>query len=302
MNTTTIGWIGLGNMGIPMSQRLITAGYPVAVYNRNKEKVTALLSDQSRLSPPDSKHPSDLGARPTSSAATPAELISQAAVIFTMVSDDQAIRDIFQGENGLLKAATTGKLIINMSTVSPGISKEMAAACQKQGNQYLDAPVSGSVKQAETGQLVVMVGGDNAAFDRATSILQHLGRLVLRVGDAGAGNTAKLAINLLLGFHAQGLAEATLFARTHGVRTEDFLNIFNNSALGNVFGKIKGDAILQDNYKAAFALKLIAKDLRLAKAEGWNTPLAETTWQSYQQAEPGFGDQDIIAILQWLTK
>jgi 3-hydroxyisobutyrate dehydrogenase len=284
MNTTTIGWIGLGNMGIPMSQRLINAGYPVAVYNRNKEKETALK------------------AAGAATATTPAELISQASVIFTMVSDDQAIRDIFQGENGLLKAATTGKLIINMSTVSPGISKEMAAACQKQGSQYLDAPVSGSVKQAETGQLVVMVGGDNAAFDQATPILQHLGRLVLRVGDAGAGNTAKLAINLLLGFHAQGLAEATLFARTHGVRTEDFLNIFNNSALGNVFGKIKGDAILHDNYKAAFALKLIAKDLRLAKAEGWNTPLAETTLKSYQQAEPGFGDQDIIAILQWLTK
>jgi 3-hydroxyisobutyrate dehydrogenase len=284
MNTTTIGWIGLGNMGIPMSQRLINAGYPVAVYNRNKEKETALK------------------AAGAATATTPAELISQASVIFTMVSDDQAIRDIFQGENGLLKAATTGKLIINMSTVSPGISKEMAAACQKQGSQYLDAPVSGSVKQAEMGQLVVMVGGDNAAFDQATPILQHLGRLVLRVGDAGAGNTAKLAINLLLGFHAQGLAEATLFARTHGVRTEDFLNIFNNSALGNVFGKIKGDAILQDNYKAAFALKLIAKDLRLAKAEGWNTPLAETTLKSYQQAEPGFGDQDIIAILQWLTK
>jgi 3-hydroxyisobutyrate dehydrogenase len=271
-------------MGTPMSQRLITAGYPVTVYNRNKDKENALK------------------AAGATTAGTPAELAGQTAVIFIMVSDDQAVRDIFHGNDGLLKAAAPGKLIINMSTVSPGISKEMAAACQKQGSQYLDAPVSGSVKQAETGQLVVMVGCDNAAFDQATPILQHLGRLVLRVGDAGAGNTAKLAINLLLGFHAQGLAEATLFARTHGVRTEDFLNIFNNSALGNVFGKIKGDAILQDNYKAAFALKLIAKDLRLAKAEGWNTPLAETTLKSYQQAEPGFGDQDIIAILQWLTK
>ena len=281
---TTIGWIGLGNMGTPMSQRLINAGYPVAVYNRNKEKETALK------------------AAGATTAATPEQLIGQVEIVFTMVSDDQAIRDIFRGDNGLLKAGTTGKLFINMSTVSPGISKEIAAACEKQGSQYLDAPVSGSVKQAQEGQLVIMVGGNSAAFGQATPILQHLGRLVLRVGDHGAGNTAKLAMNLLLGFHAQGLAEATLFARTHGVRTEDFLNIFNNSALGNVFGKIKGDAILQDNYKAAFALKLIAKDLRLAKAEGWNTPLAETTWQSFQQAEPAFGDQDIIAILRWLAK
>jgi 3-hydroxyisobutyrate dehydrogenase len=223
-------------------------------------------------------------------------------VIFLMVSDDQAIRDIFYGKDGLLKSPPNGKLIINMSTVSPGISKEIAAACEKQGCSYLDAPVSGSVKQAETGQLVIMVGGATAAFELATPILEHLGRLVLHVGGHGAGNTAKLAINLLLSFHAQGLAEATLFAREHGIKTEDFLNIFNNSAIGNVFGKIKGDAILQDNYKAAFALKLIAKDLRLAKAEGWNTPLAETAFRSYQQAEPGFGDQDIIAILRWLAK
>ena len=282
--STTIGWIGLGNMGTPMSQRLINAGYPVAVYNRNKEKETALK------------------AAGATTAATPEQLIGQVEIVFTMVSDDQAIRDIFRGDNGLLKAGTTGKLFINMSTVSPGISKEIAAACEEQGSQYLDAPVSGSVKQAQEGQLVIMVGGNTTAFGQATPILQHLGRLVLRVGDHGAGNTAKLAMNLLLGIHAQGLAEATLFARTHGLRTEDFLNIFNNSAIGNVFGKIKGDAIVQDNYKAAFALKLIAKDLRLAKAEGWKTPLAETTWQSFQQAEPAFGDQDIIAILQWLTK
>jgi 3-hydroxyisobutyrate dehydrogenase len=284
MNTTTIGWIGLGNMGTPMAQRLITAGHPVTVYNRNKEKETTLK------------------AAGATTAATPAELISKTTVIFLMVSDDQAIRDIFQGKDGLLQTETTGKLIINMSTVSPGISKEMALACEKQGSQYLDAPVSGSVKQALEGQLVIMAGGTTTAFEQATPILQHLGRLVLRVGDHGAGNTAKLAMNMLLGFHAQGLAEATLFAQKHGVETSDFLNIFNNSALGNVFGKIKGDAILQDNYKPAFALKLIAKDLRLAKAEGWNTPMAETTWQSFQQAEPGFGDQDIIAILQWLGK
>src|ERR1700728_115426 len=98
MNTTSIGWIGLGNMGIPMSQRLIAAGYPVAVYNRNKEKAIALKA--------------------AATAATPTELIGQATVIFTMVSDDQAIRDIFYGNDGLLKAPAPGKLIINMSTVS----------------------------------------------------------------------------------------------------------------------------------------------------------------------------------------
>jgi 3-hydroxyisobutyrate dehydrogenase len=118
----------------------------------------------------------------------------------------------------------------------------------------------------------------------------------------GAEVKSQTAINLLLGFHAQGLAEATVFAQRHGIKTEDFLTIFNNSAMGNVFGKIKGDAILSDNYKPAFALKLIAKDLRLAAAEGLDTPLAATTFQTFQQAEPKYGDLDIIAVIKQVAQ
>src|SRR6185437_8938096 len=122
MNTTTIGWIGLGNMGIPMSQRLIKAGYPVTVYNRNRTKETSLRT---------------AGA---ATAETPAALIQRSEVIFIMVTDDQAIRDIFSGENGLLRIQTKGKLIVNMSTVSPDISREFGELCRKKGNEYLDAP------------------------------------------------------------------------------------------------------------------------------------------------------------------
>jgi 3-hydroxyisobutyrate dehydrogenase len=280
MNTTAIGWIGLGNMGIPMSQRLIKAGYPVTVYNRNRVKEAALKT---------------AGA---ATADTPAALIEKTNVVFIMVTDDQAIRDLFHGENGLQGVQTKGKLIVNMSTVSPAISREFGKICRGQGNEYLDAPVSGSVKQALDGQLVIMVGGSKTAFDQANPLFQHLGKLTLHLGDLGAGNTAKLAINLLLSFHAQGLAEAALFAQQHGVRTEDFMTIFNNSAMGNVFGKIKGDAIISNNYAAAFSIKNIAKDLRLAKAEGITTPLAQTAWQTFQSAEPKYGDLDIIAVIK----
>lgn len=280
MNTITIGWIGLGNMGIPMSQRLMNAGYPVTVYNRNRAKEAALKT---------------AGA---TTADTPAALISKTDVVFLMVTDDQATRDIFAGDQGLLSAKTSGKLIINMSTISPAISQEFGGLCKQQGNEYLDAPVSGSVKQALEGQLVVMVGGSKPAFEKAAPLLQHLGRLSLHLGDHGAGNTAKLAINVLLSFHAQGLAEATLFAQQHGVKIEDFMTIFNNSAMSNVFGKIKGDAILAGNYRAAFSIKNIAKDLRLAKALGLTTPLAETAYKTFQQAEPEYGDLDIIAVIK----
>jgi 3-hydroxyisobutyrate dehydrogenase len=280
MSTSKVGWIGLGKMGIPMSTQLIKAGFSVTVYNRSKEKEDALKA---------------LGAIP---ADSPSAVIKASDTVILMVTDDRAAREIFTGSSGLLGAGTTGRVIINMSTVSPEVSRELAALCQQQGQHYLDAPVSGSVKQAQEGQLVIMVGGEAPILQKARPVLEHLGRLVLPVGGTGAGNTAKLAINLLLGVFAQGLSEAVVFARENGIKTEDFINIVNNSALGNAFAKIKGDAIINDNYQAAFALKHIAKDLRLAKDLGLRTPLAQVAFQSFQQAEPALGEEDIIAIIK----
>jgi 3-hydroxyisobutyrate dehydrogenase len=277
-----LGWIGLGTMGTPMSRRLIEAGYPVAVYNRSKDKEQALRAS---------------GA---TTADSPAALVQQADVVFLMVSDDQAIRDLFTGPQGILEAEASGKLLVNMSTVSPGISEEMANLSQQKGHTYLDAPVSGSVKQAETGQLVVMVGGDEPAFQQAQPQFEHLGKLALLLGPTGSGNRAKLAINTLLGFYTQGLAETLLFAQQHGLKLEDMQTIIANGAMGNVYSKIKGEAIMGENYQAAFALKHLAKDLRLAKAEGLNTPLGAVVHDTFQQAEPTLGEQDVIAILKHL--
>jgi 3-hydroxyisobutyrate dehydrogenase len=283
MSTIKIGWIGLGTMGVPMSQQLLKAGYQVAVYNRTKVKEEALKL---------------IGA---TVAASPRLLIAQSDFIIIMVSDDRAIREIFAGDGGLLHTKTTGKIIINMSTVSPDISIEMASLCGQQGNHYLDAPVSGSVKQAEEGQLVIMAGGDAKIFEKSKPIFEKLGRLAMLVGNNGAGNSAKLAINTLLGFYAQGLAEAVIFARRNEIKTEDFITLITQSALGNVFSKIKGDAIIQNNYKAAFALKHIAKDLRLAKDKGLSTPMGETIYKTFQQAESPFGEEDIIAIIKQIS-
>jgi 3-hydroxyisobutyrate dehydrogenase len=263
-----------------MSQRLIHAGYSVTVYNRSNAKEEALKLMGATI------------------ASSPRLLMEQVDIIFIMVTDDRAIREIFTGDNGLLGTKASGKIIINMSTVSPGISKEMASLCSQEGNDYLDAPVSGSVKQAEEGQLVIMVGGNETILEKVKPIFAHLGKLTMLVGITGAGNTAKLAINILLAFHAQGLAEAVVFARQNEIKTEDLVILINNSALGNVFSKIKGEAIIQNNYKAAFALKNIAKDLRLAKGEGLKTPMGEITSKTFQQAEPVLGEEDIIAILK----
>ncbi|GAB3852701.1 NAD(P)-dependent oxidoreductase [Hymenobacter terrigena] len=280
----TTGWIGLGNMGTPMARRLLAAGHPVVAYNRSPAKTEALRAEGATV------------------AATPAAVLDAAQVTFLMVSDDQATRELFTGEHGLLQSSATGKLIVNMSTVSPGVSQEMAALNHAKGHEYLDAPVSGSVKQAESGHLAIMVGGEDAAFRQAEPLFAHLGKLALRVGPIGAGNTAKLAMNTLLGFQAQGLAEAVVFAQQHGLETADLLNLIKSSALASVFINIKGEAILNENYQAAFALKLLAKDLRLAKAEGYNTPLANVVHQTFQEAEAAHGDEDVIAILKHLQQ
>jgi len=281
---TNIGWIGLGRMGIPMCKRLLENGYHVTVYNRTRRKEEAF----SNLNIP--------------IARSPVELIKQTDVVIVMVSDDSAIRDIFTGTNGLLTVGVSAKIIINMSTVSPGISLEMAELCLQHGNHYLDAPVSGSVKQAETGTLVVMAGGEEEVFKKVKPILDHFSKLTIRVGNYGAGNSAKLAVNTLLGIMSQGLAEVVLFAQQNDIETEDLLNIISNSAMGNVYMKIKGEAILHDNFQAAFALKHIAKDLRLAKQSGLKSPLGETVCNTFQDAEKEYGEEDIIAVIKKLEK
>ncbi|MGN7986603.1 NAD(P)-dependent oxidoreductase [Pedobacter sp. 22226] len=280
MSTTKIGWIGLGNMGIPMAGQLIKAGYEVTVYNRSKDKETALK---------------EIGALV---AETPENLVSQTDVLVLMVSDDAAIEQIFNGANGLFSADVSGKVIINMSTVSPAISKEMATLSKEKGAQYLDAPVSGSVKQAETGQLVIMVGGDETAFEQVKPILEKMGKMAVRLGDTGSGNVAKLAINSLLALYTQGLAETVIFANQQGIETEALLNLINNGAIANVFTKIKGDAIVADNYKPAFALKHIVKDLNLAKNIGLGSPLAKTALNTFEAATAKYGEEDLIAVIK----
>ncbi|MDB5128945.1 NAD(P)-dependent oxidoreductase [Mucilaginibacter sp.] len=282
MNTTKIGWIGLGLMGSPMSQQLLKAGYPLTVYNRHKDK-EAELKEQG-----------------ANTALTPKELLQQTDVVIIMVTDDKAIREIFTGENGLLGADATDKIIINMSTVSPAINKEMAELCKQQGNHFLDAPVSGSVKQAETAQLVIMVGGEATVLEKVKSVLETIGKMVVNVGATGTGNAAKLAINTLLSFYTQGLAEAVILAKNNGIEPETLLNLLGNAAIANPYTKIKGDSIINNNFKAAFSLKNIVKDLQLSRDIGLNTPLGQAALKTFEDAQQQFGDEDLIAIYKYL--
>ncbi|MED2255263.1 NAD(P)-dependent oxidoreductase [Brevibacillus parabrevis] len=278
-----IGWIGLGNMGVPMASNLLSAGYDVRVWNRSPEKAAPLVA---------------LGAKQTESLA---QLVDECDVLFTMVSDDEAVKAIYTGTDGLLSARVSGKLAIDMSTIAPETSRFLAEQSKKVGLRFLDAPVSGSVGPAKEAQLVIMVGGEKADYDVAKPMLDKLGKAAVYLGSHGAGTSAKLAINLLLGITVQGVAETLLFARSLGIDTEQMLEIISQSAVGTPLIRGKAASILADDFPAAFALKHMAKDLRLAREAGVATPLAESAQATYRHAlEEGLGELDLMAILRHL--
>jgi len=286
-----------------MVKNLLKAGFPVTVYNRTTSKTGPLK---------------ELGA---AIADSPAALLATCDVVITMVADDEALRQLHAGENGLLSAdfgfgsgsdrvSDAGKgqdadarIVIDMSTVSPITTRELAEQLAGKGIAYLDAPVAGSVKPAEDGQLVIMVGGKKEIYEKALPIFGCLGKVSFLLGDQGAGSAAKLGINLLLAFNVQGLSEAVLFAQGNGIAPKDMLAIINESALANGITRLKADNILNNNFQAAFALKHLAKDLRLAREQGLHTPAGLVIENEFREAlGSGLGDQDIISILNFLKK
>ena len=286
MNQTKIGWIGLGNMGTPMATNLLKAGFTMTVFNRTSSKTKSMV---------------DAGAAEVSA---PANLFETCDLVVSMVSNDDAVKQLYLGENGLLSSVhTKDKIAIDMSTISPDTSRLIAASCKEKGVNFLDAPVSGSVKPAQDGTLIIMVGGDHAVYEKAKPIFDILGKLAIHLGENGMGSAAKLAINFFLGLNIQGIAETVLFAKEKGISAENMLTIINEGACGSGNSHLKSSNILNNNFTAAFALKHLAKDLRLAKEAGLHTPLLSPLFTTYQNAEKeGLGNEDVIAVMKYLEK
>jgi 3-hydroxyisobutyrate dehydrogenase len=282
MDKQRIGWIGLGNMGTPMARNLMKAGFPLTVYNRTASRAAPFVASGATL------------------VTHPGELWGRSDIIITMVADDAALKSIYSESGGLLKGAIPGKIVIDMSTVSPATTRELAGLLAPMGVEYLDAPVSGSVKPAEDGQLVIMVGGKRPVYQSVLPVFERLGKKSFLLGEQGAGNSAKLAINLLLAFNVQGLAESVLFAQENGIARKDMLAVVNESALANGLIRLKIPSIEKNQYQPAFALKLLAKDLRLAKEQGLHTPGGLVLEESFGEATHEWGEQDMMAILSFL--
>jgi 3-hydroxyisobutyrate dehydrogenase-like beta-hydroxyacid dehydrogenase len=278
-----LGFVGLGTMGGPMVKRLLAAGHTVTGYNRTRSRGEWLL---------------ELGMR---WADTPRAAAENADVTFTMVSDTEALLAVTGGPDGLLSGLKPGNVYVDMSTVSPAASQELAAQVASKGAQMLDAPVSGSVVTLEAGQLSIMVGGDRAIFEQVKPILQAIGPTVNYVGGNGLAVMMKVAINLSLPVQILAFCEGLLLAEKAGIPRETAVEVLLNSVVASPALKYRAPLILNMPDQPLFDVNMIQKDLLLALEMGreLQVPLPTTaTTNQWLTAARGLGFEDLdFAIL-----
>ena len=264
---------------------LLNKGFPVCVYNKTREKEKELIK---------------LGA---TSAGSFLYLSQQCDLVITMVTDDEAVEQVYNSSDGLLGDPSPGILMIDMSTVSTQISKKLAKDCSDKGVHFLEAKVSGSGKVVEEGQLIIMAGGTSEDYQKALLIFETLGKRSFLMGEVGIASAAKLCLNYFLALTFQGLAETVLFAQQEHIDKQAILNLINESPLGSGVTRQKSQTILSNDFSPAFALKHITKDLRLVQKEGMTFPLFSPLLASYQSAsQMGFAEDDAISIIRFLDK
>ena len=245
-NSLSIGFIGTGVMGRSMAGHLMTAGHTVHVYNRTKEKAQPLL---------------DRGALWHD---TPASVAAQADVVITMLGFPRDVEEIYLGERGLIHAAKAGALLIDMTTSSPALAQRLAAEAAKKNVSVLDAPVSGGDLGAKEARLVIMVGGDEAASDRALPLFQVMGKNIRRHGGPGAGQHCKLANQIAVAAGMVAWVEALAYARKAGLDPANVLESISGGAAGSWSMSNLAPRALAGNFAPGFYVKHFQKDIRLA--------------------------------------
>ena len=289
----TVGFIGLGTMGFPMANNLLHQGYPVIVYNRTADKAAPLTA---------------LGAN---IAYSPAGLTRGVDVVITMVSDDQAIHNIYEQPDGIIAGVTPGQTVIDCSTISPSLSRKLYQQLKKLGVGFLDAPVTGSKPGAEQATLTFMVGGDREVFDREQDIFNALGKKILHMGASGTGSEAKLAHNAVVAMNVSALVEGISLAAKAGVDPEKFLDLVQHGAAASKMAEMKAPKLLGRDFSVQFALDLMLKDITLAGQRGDQLRIPMPNLQAakaiYQMAsQKGLGEQDLSAISlcyeEWLQQ
>ncbi|MGA7835351.1 MAG: 2-hydroxy-3-oxopropionate reductase [Terracidiphilus sp.] len=279
----TIGFVGLGIMGRPMLRNLLKAGHSVVAYGRTPAKLDAAVAD---------------GAQP---AASNADVGARASIIITMLPDGPEVEEVVLGPSGILSGSNPGSLIIDMSSISPLVSQKIGATCAAKGVDFLDAPVSGGEPKAVDGTLAIMVGGSDAAFAKAEPVLKCMGSSVTLTGPVGAGNTTKLANQIMVACNIAAMGEALTLATRCGLNPEVVVNAVKAGLAGSAVLNAKGPMLIARNFKPGFRINLHQKDLRnaLKTAEANNVclPLTAQVQQMLSSLiADGKGDCDHSAI------
>lgn len=289
-----VAFLGLGRMGRPMADSLadgLTAGADrIVVWNRTAEKAEAFVE----------QHPGV-----AQRASTPAAAARGADVVVSMMADDAAADEVHLGPDGTLAATPLPAVVVESGTLAPSTVRRIAAAAAQRGSAFLDAPVSGSVDAARQGTLVLLVGGDADALERARPTLERLGREVVHLGVAGRGALAKLLVNGVLHALNQSVAEALALAEAAGLDTETFYDVLADSAAGAPMLGYRRAQYLKSDAPVSFALRLAAKDVALlvAEAEREGTPAAQARLvlaQLQSAVQAGYGQDDMAALARHL--
>lgn len=284
-----LGFVGLGVMGGRMAKRLLDAGHKVTGYNRTRSKAQWLL---------------DAG---MTWGESPRLVAESADVVFSMVTNTAALQDIVEGSDGVLAGLKTGKIYVDMSTVSPAYSSELAKQVAATGASMLDAPVSGSVITLEQGKLSIMVGGDPSVFEKVKPILLDIGPKATHVGVNGLAVTMKIATNLSLAVQMLAFSEGVLLAEKSGIKRETAVEVLTNSVIASPMVKYRGPFVLEMPDEAWFNVNMMQKDMNLAIELGHqlDVPLPTTAvTNEYLTAARGMGlqTQDFAILFEVLAK
>ena len=290
MAELTVGFIGLGKMGRPMSLNILKRGFPLTVSNRSRRAIDELAAQ---------------GATP---AATPAEVAARSDVICLCLPVPATVEEVTLGQDGVAEGIRPGSVVLDFSTIGPPTCRAVATALQARSASYLDAPVSGGTTGAEAGTLTVMVGGDRQQYDRTLPILEAVGQKIVYAGPVGAGAVVKLMNQLLVGINLAGAAEAMVLGVKAGVDAQLLYDTIA-SATGNSaqLQRCFPDLILKDNFAAMFSVDLLHKDLALGVDVGRDNRvrllLGALALQVFEEARDlGHGDEDIAAVIKPLER
>ena len=269
-----VGYVGLGVMGGRMARRFMERGHSVTGYNRTKAKAEWLIEAGMQW------------------ADTPREVAEKTEIIFSMVTNTKAVQAVTQGEDGIIAGLSTGKIYVDMSTMSPAYSRELAEQVRATGGRMLDCPVSGSVITLEQGKLTAMAGGEKETFDRAYPVLQDIGPKVTYVGSNGLAVAMKIATNLSLAVQMLAFSEGVLLAEKAGISREVAVDVLTNSVIASPMVKYRGVFVLGHPEEAWFNCDMMQKDMNLALELGQQlqVPLPTTAvTNEYLTAANGMG-------------